>query len=110
MSTGGNTVFAATRFSESPSKITCSLSYERVALLLRPDINEADRLALNFALANSMVHEIMHAFGFAKRHRQQLRQFGIDSLPSILEPYFMDEQVAELGFSTENAVRFPDSV
>ncbi|KAI9052917.1 hypothetical protein LZ554_003189 [Drepanopeziza brunnea f. sp. 'monogermtubi'] len=80
------------------------LSYEKVALLLRKDLNDADRLAMQFAIANTIIHELMHAYGLAKRQRYQVQSGHPDTVPYMDEPYFLDEQCAELGLSMESAL------
>ncbi|EKD18243.1 uncharacterized protein L3040_004800 [Drepanopeziza brunnea f. sp. 'multigermtubi'] len=80
------------------------LSYEKVALLLRKDLNDADRLTLQFEIANTIMHEMMHAYGLAKRQRYQVQSGHPDTVPYMDEPYFLDEQCAELGLSMESAL------
>ncbi len=101
---GGQINYGYSTWDPVTNNVTIFLGYERVALLLRTDLNDADRMCLQFNIANTIVHEMMHAYGFAKRHRQQVAAGGWLGHPLMLEPYFEDEVCAELGSSVESAV------
>lgn len=111
------------------------LAYERFELLLKPHLSDADRLCLHLLIANTLIHEVMHAVGSAKRHRDQVLSGGLDSYPIQFEPFvedevrnmdrlsaklaqmfvleriqsliysFLEQVVSELGCSVDNAVR-----
>ncbi|XMA10510.1 hypothetical protein WAI453_003301 [Rhynchosporium graminicola] len=96
-------------WADSPTGERCAIyiSYERAALLLSRQgikMSESDRLCLQLLIANTIVHEVMHAIGNAKRHREQVMAGGVDGYPFLMEPYFEDEVVAELGSSMDDAV------
>lgn len=74
------------------------LSWQKVAPLLRTDLTLAERLAEQMAVANILLHEIMHAYGYAT-----ILINGTEPKSAVAEPYFEDETWAELGFSAENA-------
>ncbi|KAI6715592.1 hypothetical protein JHW43_001945 [Diplocarpon mali] len=99
ISQSGNTTWLP-----SVNSLAIFICYERLALLLRNDLSDADRLGLQFNIAETMVHEMVHAYGMAKRHRKQVLGGGPVTAPEQLEPYFMDELCAELGGSMETAV------
>lgn len=60
---------ATTEIKYAPPSVKLWLAYEKPALLLRDDLNDGERLALQTAVANTLVHERMHAYSFAKNHR-----------------------------------------
>ncbi|KAH7354934.1 hypothetical protein BKA65DRAFT_593035 [Rhexocercosporidium sp. MPI-PUGE-AT-0058] len=70
------------------------LLYEEVEPLLRPDLTDAERMGAEWNIANTIVHEVCHAFWMVQKNRS----------PVINEAYFEDEPVAELGFAMERAV------
>lgn len=83
--------FATWLISTFGNRTAIYIAYERVALLLRNDISDSDRLCLQLLTANTLVHEAMHAIGIAKRHRDQVRAGGEDKYPLQNEPYLEDE-------------------
>ncbi|KAH6717990.1 hypothetical protein BKA61DRAFT_670404 [Leptodontidium sp. MPI-SDFR-AT-0119] len=96
--------FATWLISTFGNRTAIYIAYERVALLLRNDISDSDRLCLQLLTANTLVHEAMHAIGIAKRHRDQVRAGGEDKYPLQNEPYLEDEVMSELGCSMDEAV------
>ncbi|KAG4431017.1 hypothetical protein IFR05_013507 [Cadophora sp. M221] len=104
--------FATWLASDFGNRTAIYIAYERVALLLRNDLSDSDRLCLQLLTANTLVHEAMHAIGIAKRHRDQVRAGGEDTFPILNEPYLEDEManitslekvMSELGCSMDEA-------
>lgn len=93
-----------TSWNPTTNSIAMYLGYEKVALLLRYDLSDTERLGLQLMIANTMVHECVHAYGMAKRQREQVRAGLQDTYPFMSEPYFLDEVCSELGASMEGAV------
>ena len=85
-------------------KIRVFLSYEKFEILFRTDLNDAERLADQFGIANTILHETIHAIAVAQRLFNGTEFNGTAYDDHIAEPYFDDESVAELGWSAENAL------
>lgn len=82
--------------------IRVQLAKQEIAPLLRNDLTSSMRLAEQLAVANTLVHEMMHAYNSA-------RNIHISNLlndPEFIkpEPYFEDEVCSELGCSAESAL------
>ncbi|KAH7370495.1 hypothetical protein BKA65DRAFT_562268 [Rhexocercosporidium sp. MPI-PUGE-AT-0058] len=100
--------FATWLVSDFGNAAAIFIAYERVALLLRNDLTDSDRLCVQLLTANTLVHEAMHSIGITKRHRDQVRAGGEDAYPIQHEPFLEDESlgkvVSELGCSMDDAV------
>jgi hypothetical protein len=63
------------------SKVRTYLSHEGLLPLLRPDLNDAERMSIEWFLANTLVHEMMVSLGSLKsagKYRNSLSmQFGM---------------------------------
>jgi hypothetical protein len=71
------------------------LAFQDVIPLLRNDLTSSQRLAEELSIAQTLLHEFMHAYNIANNLYNQIHQ------PK--EPYFDDECCRELGYSAENA-------
>ncbi|CZR68810.1 uncharacterized protein PAC_18710 [Phialocephala subalpina] len=102
----GDVAYAMTSFnsaymrrSQDPNKqwrVFIWLDRHIVEPLLRADVNSADKLMIQWHIANSIVHELIHAL-FEAQHLPARRLFGH-------ELFFGEEPIAELGFSFESAI------
>lgn len=64
--------------------------------LFRTDLNDGERMGIEWAIATTVVHEITHAVGNIS---------PVDGAePNLDEPYFEMDALAELGFGMEAAV------
>jgi hypothetical protein len=71
------------------------LAFQDVIPLLRNDLTSSQRLAEELSIAQTLLHEFMHAYNIANDLYNQI--------PEAKEPYFEDECCRELGYSAENA-------
>ncbi|KAK6583781.1 hypothetical protein PZA11_003511 [Diplocarpon coronariae] len=83
ISQSGNTTWLP-----SVNSLAIFICYERLALLLRNDLSDADRLGLQFNIAETVVHEMVHAYGMAKRPLQLQKKTSIgQSKQAITSPF-----------------------
>ncbi|EKD17696.1 uncharacterized protein L3040_003578 [Drepanopeziza brunnea f. sp. 'multigermtubi'] len=95
--TGTNSEYM--RYDPTPNKLPrlfTWLSLHEFELLLRDDLNSAERMSIEWSIANTISHEVMHAVDFLFTHLQ-----GDYETPEV---YFDQEPLSELGFSFEKAV------
>lgn len=74
------------------------LAWQDVAPLLRNDLTSSQKLAEQLAIAQTLLHELMHAYNIANDIFNQGPTWK-----AAREPYFEDEPCSELGYSAENA-------
>lgn len=90
------------QYDASPDKVPrlyTWLSIKEFEFLLRDDLNSAERMSIEWSIANTITHEAMHAVDFLFTDFQG--NYG------ATEPYYDQEPLCELGFSFEQAVRIP---
>ncbi|KAK3319608.1 hypothetical protein B0T19DRAFT_467213 [Cercophora scortea] len=70
--------------------------------LSEPDLNRAERYNARVHLAKAMLHELMHAVD----QLLSVQKFTDEIFKEVIkkEPFFEDERVAELGYSSEQAL------
>ncbi|RDL37666.1 uncharacterized protein BP5553_05099 [Venustampulla echinocandica] len=95
----GLTIFETPEHKDD-SFISIWLCINDVEGLLDSTINDSERLGMQWFIANTMVHEFMHAIWFAMWGTE--RDFNVKFPPD--DPYFEDEPIAEAGFSMEQAM------
>ncbi|KUJ10907.1 uncharacterized protein LY89DRAFT_252084 [Mollisia scopiformis] len=80
-------------------KIFIWLDIDMLKPLLRTDINSADRMMIDWQVANTIAHELMHALNSTKNI------YEYDEEESM-EPFFREEPISEVGNSFESAINF----
>ncbi|TAQ90482.1 hypothetical protein B7494_g1170 [Chlorociboria aeruginascens] len=78
--------------------VCLGIALKPIIVLLRDDLNDAERLSTQFFLAETIVHEMMHAI------EECTYMVPRKSKITYLEPYYEDEIVTELGSSMTTAV------
>jgi len=99
---------AVTNLNNDTGSIEVWLLYDVVQPLLdlNGDLNSAEKLAAQLHLAFIMVHELMHAFFLARwimKYDVQTKKIFYNPI-ALRESYFLNEPVAESGWSGDNAV------
>ncbi|CZT45350.1 uncharacterized protein RSE6_05653 [Rhynchosporium secalis] len=81
---------------QNSNDIFTFLSYDLIEPLLRDDLTDCERMGLEWAVANTLVHEVCHALYEAVLSMYRARHQE--------EAYLADQPVAELGYAMEHAV------
>ncbi|KAJ5041224.1 uncharacterized protein L3040_005772 [Drepanopeziza brunnea f. sp. 'multigermtubi'] len=91
-------VCGATSWELSSNNIRINIALELIQPLLSAQLNAAERMACQFRIASTLVHETAHAMWEYKRNTDPDPEFHrLDA-----EPYFEGEVLAELGWSLED--------
>jgi hypothetical protein len=80
------------------------MRYNDCALLMRSDLNDCDRMGIQYHLATSIVHECTHAFNDYISLSTRRGPSGVTGYSETMEPYFEQEAMAELGCAMEKHV------
>jgi hypothetical protein len=88
--------------SASAKDIRIYLAKQQLAPLLRNDLSCSQRLAEQLAVAQTMLHEVIHVYNKAS----DIDHYETGNIADWrrMEPFFEDEQSQELGFSAEYAI------
>ncbi|KAL5323693.1 hypothetical protein ACEPPN_008234 [Leptodophora sp. 'Broadleaf-Isolate-01'] len=87
------------RYDPTPEKLPrvfTWLEYSDFEHLLRSDLNSAERMCIEWSIANTIAHEVMHAIHFF--HTDFQGKYGMP------EHYFDTEALPEIGYSYEQAI------
>jgi len=100
-----------TWFNQATGRIDVWITVEMVEPLLdiNSNLTSGERLAVQFRVATVVVHEILHALWHASRRYHDFNNLAWHK-DSRLEDFFEDEQVAEIGWSGDNAVSCKSNV
>ncbi|KAE9371054.1 hypothetical protein N431DRAFT_483664 [Stipitochalara longipes BDJ] len=93
-----------TFFNQTNGQIDVWITAELVQPLLdmNDDLTSGERLAVQFRVANIIVHEFMHVLWHASRRYYDFSKLAYHK-PARFEDWFEDEPIAELGWSGDNA-------
>ncbi|TAQ89685.1 hypothetical protein B7494_g1969 [Chlorociboria aeruginascens] len=78
-------------------RITIYLNIKDIVILLKSSSNDAEKSSTQWFLAETLVHETMHAINF-------LRQYEPNPPPIMHEPYYQNNIFTELGYEMSQAV------
>ncbi|KAH7370195.1 hypothetical protein BKA65DRAFT_445034 [Rhexocercosporidium sp. MPI-PUGE-AT-0058] len=87
------------RYDPTPGKLPrvfTWLDYSDFEHLLRSDLNSAEKMCIEWSIANTIAHEVMHAVQFF--HTDFQGKYGMP------EHYFDTEALPEIGYSYEQAI------
>ncbi|KAL2071981.1 hypothetical protein VTL71DRAFT_11324 [Oculimacula yallundae] len=77
-------------------KVFTFLDLSELEHILRGDLNSAEKMCIEWGMANTIAHEVMHAIDYVRTDLQG--NYG------MCEPYFDLEALPELGYSFEQAI------